>query len=837
MPLSPSFTLFLFTELRRRRLRSRFLPYLLLFSFSASAQIRSQSDSPFFGTVKGRVEDAITALPIEFATVTLLKRHSNSTQNGCITNSAGDFVIEQVLPGSYDIRIAFIGYESFLLDSIVVTQQSPDKDAGTIRLKLNSKLLQGVTISAEAGIFQNGIDKKVFSVDKSVVSEGGSATDVMRSIPTVSVDVDGNISLRGSGNITVLVDGKPSGLTGSSRSAVLEQIPASSIESIEIITNPSAKYDPDGMSGILNIILKKNKKKGINGSAALLAGTRDKASASACLNYRDSKINLFTTYNFRYNTRQGNNIALRKNIFSDTSFYLNQYTNNQLYTTTHMVKLGIDYVPNAKNEFELGATGNLNTMKESESVQNNNLNQNDELTGIYFRDNSETNDGYSLDLTGNYKRTFAHPGSEFIASMNYSQNMNQNNYLFNQQSYNLNLTPTADSPLLQNTYLHNIYKVTTLQADYSFPISDLSKIDAGYKTTLRVNDNNYQSESYNYLFSSFENDTAITNHFIYKEQIHALYGIYSGNIMKASYQIGCRAEQAYTSSLLLNSGQEFTHNYFNLYPSAHLMKKLKKDQEIQLSYSRRVNRPNARNLNPFPDYTDPLNLRYGNPSLNPEYINSYELSYSKLLQKMSFSSTGYYREISGMIQQIRTVAPTGVSTIVFQNLASGTNYGFEFIARNDLLKWWNLTSNLNFYRTVILGNNLSGELNNAGYSWSAKILSNMTVWKNMIIQISGTYQAPSAIAQGTQKEMYAMDIGLRKDLLKQKMTLSLNVSDIFDTRQVITNTSAEDFTQYSFRKRESRIAFLGLTYRLGKSELFPKVRGNKNKEQETEPAD
>ncbi len=808
--------------------------FLLSWSF-ASGQTRDDSESSLQGTVQGKIVDAETKQPVEFATVTLLKRLSSSPINGYITNSTGDFSVSQILPGCYDIRIAFIGYETLSLDSIVVDLSVRERNLGTIRLRPNAKTLQGVTISADAAIFQNGIDKKVFNVEKSVVSEGGSATDVLKNIPSVSVDVDGNISLRGSGNITVLIDGKPSGLTGTSRAALLEQIPASSIESIELVTNPSAKYDPDGMSGILNVILKKNKKQGVNGTASLSAGSRDKYNAAFSLNYRDQKINLFTSYSFRQNTRIGNNTSLRKNIFADTTYSLNQYENYRLVSTTHMLKMGLDYSPSAKNEFGLNVTGNLNAMNESEWIQNNDLDPNNVLTHIYFRNNTETNDGYSLDMTGNYKRSFEKPGSELVASVNYSDNMNQNDFRFNQQNVNFDLTPTADSPLLQNTFLHNRYKITTIQADYIYPLSEVSKIEAGYKTILRDNDNNYQSESFNYSLPAFQNDTGITNHFIYKEQIHALYGMYSGCFRKLGFQIGCRAEQSYTSSHLVTTSQDFNHSYFNLYPSAHLLKKLNADQDIQLSYSRRVNRPDARNLNPFPEYTDPLNLRYGNPALNPEYINSYELTYSKLSTRMSFSATSYYREITGMIQQIRSVVPSGVSTIVFENLASGTNYGFECIARNDLFRWWNITSNLNFYRTVILGNNLSGELNNAGYSWSAKIISNVTVWKNMLIQLAGTYQAPSAIPQGTQNEIYAFDAGLKKDLLKQNLSVSANLSDIFNTKQLITNTSATDFYLYNLRKRESRIAFFTLTYHFGKTEL--KGKGMRNKEPEPEPAD
>jgi len=814
-----------------------FIFFLLLDSLSVFAQKTEDSEISFSGAVKGTITDFDTKQPIEFATVTVLKRHTTLPVGGTTTNASGNFVVDQLPPGSYNLHIVFIGYESITIDSITISLQTPERNTGIIRLTLNSKTLQGVTISAEAGIFQNGIDKKVYNVEKSIVSEGGSATDVLKNIPSISVDVDGNISLRGSGNITVLVDGKPSGLTGTSRAAVLEQIPASSIETIELITNPSAKYDPDGMSGILNVVLKKNKKQGINGSVSISAGTGEKYNTAFNLNYRDKKINLYTAYSFRYNTRTGSNISLRKNLFADTTYSLNQYTNNRLVSTTHMVKFGLDYSPDNKNEFGLSATGNLNNMKELESIKNNNLDSNGVLTGIYFRDNIETNGGYSLDLTGNYKRTFRIPKSEFLASINYSGNMNQNNFQFNQQAYNLDLTPAPEAPLLQNTYLHNTYKITTIQADYTRPLNDFSTLDVGYKSTIRQNDNDYQSESFNYAVSAFRNDTSITNHFIYNEQIHALYGIYTGGIRKLSYQIGCRAEEALTSSHLINTRQEFSHNYFNLYPSAHLLQKLNKDQEIMLSYSRRVNRPNARNLNPFPEYTDPLNLRFGNPSLNPEYINAYELTYSRLFSNFSFSSTAYYREILGMIQQIRTVAPSGVSSIVFQNLASGTNYGLELISRNDLCKWWNLTSNFNFFRTVIIGNNNAGELNNAGYSWSAKILSNMTVWKNMMIQVAGTYQAPTVIAQGSLLEMYVFDIGFKKDLLKQKMTLSANLSDIFNSRQMVSVTSASDFSQYSLRKRESRIAFITLTYRFGTADLSSKIKAAKIKDAEPEITD
>ena len=812
------------------RPRQRSLPFVALLLFVLlSLQGLAQTNAAAGNVVRGKVEDATTAQPIEFATISLLGP-GGVPVGGAASDEQGTFTIAHVPLGTYSLRGAFVGYTTITLPNVVI--DGPPKDLGIIQLHAIDAL-RTVVVAKDRAILRNGIDKKVFEVEKSVVSEGGSATDVLKDIPTVSVDVDGNLSLRGSGNIAVLIDGKLSGLTGGDRAAILDQIPASSIQSVELITNPSSQYDPDGMSGIINIILKKNREKATNSSITVAAGSRNKYNASLTVNYHRKRINAYLNYGFRHGDRYTSRDNLRKNIFADTTFHLNQYITNHQTSDSHLLKLGAEYTLDDHNTINVNLTGNVAPEDEHESIKYNNLDLYNTLTRIYYRDNHETNTGNSFDLSGGWTHTFAKPEQELNTSLSYSGDINDQHINFVQQNYHLDNTPTDESPGLQNTFYKTVFGIAALQADYKQPLSAKSTLKAGYKGTLRNYDNDFTSESYNYATAAYKNDTAYTNRFTYTEQIHAVYAIFSTAWKDFGFELGARAEQALTHAHLFATNAQHEHDYFNVYPSMRLSRKLAHEQELQLSYSMRVNRPNVRNLNPFPEYTDPLNLRYGNPDLNPEYVHAYELSYARTLPKMSLTSTLYYRQITGIIQQVRTILQNGGSTTIVHNLTSGTSSGVELVARNELFAWWNLTSNFNFFQTRIDGGG-EGELNSNSLSWSVKEISAMTILGKTQLQISGNYQAPTTIAQGTNSEMYWVDAGIRKDLLKHRATVSFNVSDIFDTRKSGSYTSGPNFTQEVLRKRESRIAFLSFTWKFGSEDARKAKKENEGGGDETE---
>ncbi|MBA3971639.1 MAG: TonB-dependent receptor [Bacteroidetes bacterium] len=807
-----------------------FILFLLSFTelvFSQERQGPGGGDGPAIGKLRGVVIDNRSKVPIEFATIALYKLKDSSLATGIVAGIKGDFELKELPFGRYFMKVNFIGYKQLIIDSIAIWPRALEVDLGQIRLKTNTELLGEVEVTSEKSTIQLGIDRKIFNVDKNIVSEGGSATDVLQSIPSVSVDIDGNLSLRGSGNVTVLIDGKPSGITGTSRAAILQQIPASSIESIELITNPSAKYDPDGMSGIINIITKKNKLSGFNGSVTIGAGTNDKYNAAAAISYRNSKVNVYSNYGFRLNTRTGSGYSYRQNIFPDTTYFLNSESSQLSRNVSHNIKTGIEFFLNGKNTIGGSILYNTGKDRSAQVSDYTEADENNVLSGSYARDEISEDTPVNLDYNLNYRKTFAKPKQELVFDGTYSTSSGKEHEDYIERDYSLKYAPKNAYPLKQNTTTTSNNTIGTIQLDYVHPFKDQMKLEAGAKTTLRNIANDFVSESYNYGSSDFMADTNLSNNFKYTENIFAAYSTFTGTIKKFGYQLGLRAEQANTESYLVTTDEKYTNNYFKLFPSVHLSQKFNKEQEAQISYSRRINRPGMRSLNPFKDYGDPYNIRYGNPYLQPEFINSLELSYVKYWKKAVLTSTAYYRQTTGIIQRIKTIGDSTVSITSFVNLNSSTSYGLELIAKTDITKWWNTTISANVFETKIDGENVDADLQNNNFSYIFKVMSNMHLLKNLDIQFTANYNGPTATAQGEVKSIFAMDFGIKKEIFKNA-SLGLNITDLTNARRMAFEASGNNFYQTMERRRESRIATLTFTYRFGKlSETGKKGRQNK----------
>lgn len=790
---------------------------------SQNKQFPEGGGPPAIGKIKGVIVDDKNKQAVEFATVALFKLKDSALAGGMVAGSKGDFLLSELPFGRYFLKINFIGYKQFIIDSISIRPKQMEIDLGQIKLKSTSEQLTEVEVTSEKSTIQLGIDRKIFNVEKSIISEGGSASDVLQSIPSISVDIDGNISMRGSGNVVVLIDGKPSGLTGSSRAAILQQIPASSIESIELITNPSAKYDPDGMSGIINVITKKNKLNGFNGSVTVGAGTGDKYNAAATISYRNSKVNVYANYGFRSNNRTGGGNTYRQNFLSDTTFFLRQDFNSLNKSISHNVKGGVDFYLNDKNTIGVSVLYNIGDDASNEVVNYFEADNNDVTSASYSRDIVTSDTPTNIDYNLNYRKTFTKPKQELIFDVTYSDAAGTRNENYTERNYTLKYEPKNTTPFKQKTETVSKNNIITAQLDYVQPLKNNMKWEMGGKTTLRTIGSDFASNMFDYVSKDYFLDTITSNNFVYTEDVYAAYSTLSGNIKKFGYQLGLRAEQANTTSNLITTEEEFTNNYFKLFPSLHLSQKLKKEQELQLSYSRRINRPNTRNLNPFKELSDPYNIRYGNPYLQPEFINSYELSYMKYFPKGVLTATAYFRQTDGVIQRYKIISDSTISYITFINLDKSQSYGLELIIKSDITKWWNITFSANGFQTKIDGG-AQADLQNENLSYIVKLLSNMRVWKNFDIQFTANYTGPMATLQGEMKSQFVMDLGLKKEIFKNA-SLSLNITDLTDARrfQIVGNNDPA-FYQEMNRKRESRIATLTFNYRFGKMSETRKSR-------------
>lgn len=770
------------------------------------------------GKVMGTVKDFQSKKPVEYATVSILK--NNVPVNGTVTDKLGEFLLENIAPGMYTLKISFIGYGSLTKDSVLISPGNFEINLGNLFLQASEKALETIQIEGEKDLLTLDIDKKVYDVSKNITNTGGSAADVLGNVPSVNVDIDGNVSLRGSEGVVILIDGKPSGLSGSSRKAILDGIPASSIESVEIITNPSAKYDADGMSGIINIKLKKDKKQGLNGSLSLSAGTRDKYNGAFTLNYRDKKFNFFTNYSYRYNNSYNNGNTLNTFFNTDSTFYIDQQTQGWRKGGNHLARAGFDFYPNQKNTFSIaGSFGyNYNT-----NITDNIYNYENNLrlpVSITERRAGETRSGINYDLSGNWKHTFTKKGRELTADISYSGSSENENGEYKNVFKDTAQLQTGQNPIRQNTGRLSNFGITTAQLDFTETLRKNMGLETGIKATIRHNDNDFGSESFDYTFNSFRNDPNITNRFVYHEQVYAAYASFAHSITsKWGYKAGLRLEQTFINTDQVTTQEKNKKQYLGFFPSAHVSYKPKTGWELRLGYSRRINRPRTNDLNPFTDYTDPVNLQTGNPDLNPEYINSGEFNVSYSKQKHYVSSSIYYRYIENVMTRFRSVdANTGVSTTTQFNVGYAQSAGFEIISRNELFKWWNITSSINLYYYRISSNNSFGDLNNNSISGFGRITSNWKFLKGTEAQLTMGYWAPQAAPQGVAKAIWGIDVGIKRDFWKNRLTVNLAVTDIFNTRRFAIESRGEGFELDLYRKRETRIATLTLSLKLGKQD-------------------
>ncbi len=631
--------------------------------------------------------------------------------------------------------------------------------------------------------------------------------------------MDGNISLRGSGNVTVLIDGKPSSLSGGARTAILNSIPASSVESIEVITNPSAKYDPDGMSGIINIVLKKNKLKGITAGVNLSAGTGNTYNLSGNFNYKNEKINFFSNYSFRHYRGFRNSENIRNTIYDDTVVTIDQYRDGTDLNESHMLKLGLDLYLNPKNTLGFSITGNLGRRERVGFIKYNEYDNIDSLNSFWTRDTYDPTNRRSLDFNLNYLHKFKQAGHNFTIDLNQSIGDNVAEGFYFEQYFDSLLVP-EEFPEREQLVYDNRNNFFVGMFDYTNPIKKNMKIEAGAKATIRNIYEDSYNEAFDYDSAVFVPNDSLNNTFKYNEQIYAVYGIWSHTIKERfGYQVGLRLEQAFTSPELINTNEVYVNNYFSWFPSLHLSYKLgeKKNHEISLSYSKRINRPRMRALNPFPNYSDPLNIRKGNPYLNPEYIHSAELGYALYSKKFTFTGSVYFRYMTDMIQRVLVVEDGGVNVRTWSNVDNGFNFGVETVMILKPFKWWRMNVSFNLFQVIFQDNsNTESDLNNEGLGWSVKFSSSMYFFKKTTeVQVNANYSAPRPISQGTIKARWNVDFAAKQWFLNRTLAVGIRVSDIFNTLQFEIEYSEANQQNYTKFKWETRRFYVNLTWRFG----------------------
>ena len=779
------------------------LKFLLFALLGVMATAKAQNT----GTVSGKITEKSNSMPISYATVSI--KDNGKVVSGVNSDDNGDFIIKNLALKSYTIEIQYIGFRKYI--GSVVLGENKKEATFKVALEEEATQLKGVNIIAERSTMEQKIDRKVITVGKDLTTAGASASDIMNNIPSVNVDQDGKLSLRGNSNVRVLIDGRPSNIDPAQ---LLKQIPSTSIKKIELITNPSAKYNPEGMSGIINVILHKNANTGFNGSysGGITFGKTAKYNQSLDLNYKTGKVNFFGNVGQNFGMYEnegeifrldGQDIQQRLDITNDNESYL--------------YKIGMDYFINDnntisfytnQNKFE--GTGNVNT--DIDYLNNPTIRNIFQKSQYQGPSKTET---YNLA----YKHIFKKEGHTLDFEANYSDSNEDQKALFDTQTTS---TANTSDNIVYNDFIKDDQKLSTVNVDYVNPLNDKTTLEAGAEARLTRTENNY-----NRVNLEDPDQNQISN-YTYDIDIYSAYVTFGQKYKKFSYQLGARFE-SYKVAANLNYGQtKFDDDYITLYPSAYLTYNLNEKNVLQLSYSRRVDRPSLEQTKPIREFSTPLVTSFGNQELRPQFTNSVELNYTKTLEKGSFTTGVFVRRTNDQISRILYPDkddPSNEKQIMsFINNDSNTSYGFEASANYKIAKWWDVQPSIDFSSIKqegivftfdpVQGKNIPEERNVTTSAFNARMNSNFKVNKRISFLLFGFYRGPVNEVQNNRKEMYKMDVGSRYTLLDNKMNISVRFNDVFNTMRFAFD-SLYPYPQTGQFTWESQTVYLGLTYNFG----------------------
>jgi outer membrane receptor protein involved in Fe transport len=805
-------------------MKKYFIIFVLIFPLILNAQDEGKMKNKK-GSISGIVMDKTLQKPLDQATVQAFKVKDSSLVSGTYSNSKGEFSISDISMGRYYVKIAFVGYNTAIVSGIRLTPEATDIKLETVQLDPGGQSTTEIQVTAEKNYFEAGMDKKVYNVEKDLTAQNGSALEALQNIPSVTVDIDGNVSLRGSGNLKIMINGKPSNYSGSI-STILEQIPANTIESIEIITNPSSKYDPEGTAGIINIVIKKETNLGYNLVLGLSAGTGDKYSGNFNYSIKKEKYILSVNYGLRSMINTGFGNSFRTTLNNSTTTYLEQNSEGRMKMLGNMAGLGFDYDFDKKNSISLSSSFHFPDRTRTDVSFYNNMNSAFNPIYSYSRNNIESETGHGWDANISYKKKFDKPKQELTASVLSSGHIED-------EDQDITQANSGSLPYREKNTTNDRNYLWVLQSDYTHPFSEDSKMELGFKSSISRVNSDYNVEILDTVQNIWASIPALKDNFIYDSKVNAVYGTYGAKFGSFSFLAGLRLEYTFTKASQITQSAEYSKDYFSYFPSLYLTQNVTKTTDLQLSYTRRINRPNMRFIDPFVDRSDPLNLRYGNPELNPEYINSFELGFIKYFNTVALTSSVFYKRTTDVINRFTTLSDS-VTYTTFQNIGKANSYGVEFVLTGDVLKWWILNANFSYFNTEVIGGD--AELNNNSYSWSGRINSNMFIPDLFDVQLSYNYTGKNVTLQGYMNPTQSFDLALKKDFFDKKLSLGFRISDIFNQQRFSNYTEGTNFTQEMTRRRTSRNAFLTLTFRFGNTDKgFTKKK--KKDDTETEPTD
>jgi outer membrane receptor protein involved in Fe transport len=761
--------------------------------------------------ISGMVKDSITGEGLPFASVQIISINNSGLIKGAITDFEGNYSIKDILPGKYSLTASYMGYH----ESKIIVDIHQKKEKYNFLLSQNSISLSEVEISTEKNLIEKSINKTTININKNTTLSGGTGTDVMQTMPSVDIDIDGNINYRGSDKVIILINGEKSELVKS-----LDQLPADQIEKVELINNPSAKYEAEGMSGIINIVLKTGEVEKNKTTLMINTGYPETIGGNIGYSGMTGKTRFNVKGGMKHNTKFQTKEHLRENYENANAFDYHQYDRQDEALNSAFINSNIEYAISKKQRIGVSLIGSKKFNNASRQIKYETLNKLGKTETKSIKDININLDNYTIDGNLNYKYSFG-KGRNLSSKIHYSffdqlQEMNNEYYS----------ALTNINSQLQNTFSKQINKQTNFSLNYLHPFNDSIKFETGYNYDVKDLMNDFNSESYTSL-GEWINDMALANKFNYKQLIHAIYLDFNAQLKYFTLQAGLRSE--FTENTQNNTN---TEEYIDYFPSVNISRKLNPHFTIFAAYNRRINRPTIKMLNPFSDeYADILNMHNGNPDLNPEYVNSVEIGNRFIFNNFSGFGSIYYRNIDQAISRIKSASNDSAMFVTFMNLDKAKLTGVEISFTYRPFEWWSINSSNNLFYTNltgIYGNNL---VNNSKTGWTLNISTNFKLLKNFGFQLSTYYRSKLPSVMGTYKERYYFDLALNKKILKNKGQLIFKISDVFNTYKYGLDLDAIDdnnfrYKQTNRRKNESQYFVLSFIYNInGKDQQQKKQNG------------
>ncbi|NQT34637.1 TonB-dependent receptor [bacterium] len=788
-------------------MKSRLL-FALLITLITVQTVKTQpgnNSNSISGAVTGHVFDATFDIPMEYANVILYNCRDSVAIAGDATDKNGLFIIPISHPGEFYIDVTFIGYESKTIGDIRIGRGAFDVDVGNVNLLNHSIALDDVEVSIERYSVEYKIDKKIINVGKQATTISGTAVDVLESSPSVAVDIEGNVSMRGSSNFTVMVDGRPSLLEAND---VLQQIPASTIDNIEIITNPSARYDPEGIAGIINVILKKNILRGISGTVNANGGFDDRYGGDVLMNYCNDHFNVTFGIDYNQRSRLGNITERSRTYYPDTTLYLNSNGTMTHGGKRYGIRGILDYTISDKDAFSLGFRYGGGNHEHDNRQTFTQWEEPGAGESTYTSIGVSNHERFSLSFNANWSHDFEQKDHRIITQFDFGRRGGDEE--------------TRDE-LIDVNGLITDGKISTeggpgdrwqFNIDYTKPIGEKYKFESGYQTRIRRMNEKTDLHQYNPATQLYEPQVEYFISSIHDEDRHSLYSLYSGEYKRLGFQGGLRGEYTYRIIKNDKANSEFSLDHWDYFPSAHLSYSISEQNQLMTSYSRRIDRPRGWYLEPFLTWRNAYSVRMGNPDLKPEYIDSYELGFRRNFNRNYFVADAFYRKTNNKIERIRSVyqQQQNVTLETYDNVGTDHSYGTEFTLNCGITKWWNIRTVYDIFQYNVEGASGDEDFSNSSFNWDLRLNSDVVLSKKLRVQINGNYESPTVTSQGRTEGRYSSRFAVKYEIIPRTFSATLQIRDPFGSSNRESTTDTDTIYMYRLYERDSQTVMLNLNY-------------------------